>query len=81
MGSHYHFFEVNPALHFDRLAARGFRLNIDIIFVFNAIQPGFCNESIDLGNDFPLVDNFLLITQSGVAVKAPVLPLISKPCT
>ena len=28
VGSHYHFFEVNPALHFDRLAARGFRLNI-----------------------------------------------------
>lgn len=28
VGSHYHFFEVNPALRFDRLAARGFRLNI-----------------------------------------------------
>ena len=28
VGSHYHFFEVNPALSFDREAARGFRLNI-----------------------------------------------------
>ena len=28
VGSHYHFFEVNDALHFDRPAARGMRLNI-----------------------------------------------------
>lgn len=28
VGSHYHFAEVNPALQFDRLAARGWRLNI-----------------------------------------------------
>ena len=28
VGSHYHFFEVNPALVFDREKARGFRLNI-----------------------------------------------------
>jgi urease subunit beta len=28
VGSHYHFFEVNEALLFDRAAARGFRLNI-----------------------------------------------------
>ena len=28
VGSHFHFFEVNTALDFDRLAARGFRLNI-----------------------------------------------------
>jgi urease subunit beta len=28
IGSHYHFFEVNEALLFDRAAARGFRLNI-----------------------------------------------------
>lgn len=28
VGSHYHFFEVNPALQFDRDLARGFRLNI-----------------------------------------------------
>lgn len=28
VGSHYHFFEVNPALAFDRPAARGFRLDI-----------------------------------------------------
>ncbi len=28
IGSHFHFYEVNPALAFDREAARGFRLNI-----------------------------------------------------
>jgi len=28
VGSHYHFFEVNDALHFERSGARGMRLNI-----------------------------------------------------
>jgi len=28
VGSHYHFYEVNSGLRFDREAARGFRLNI-----------------------------------------------------
>jgi urease subunit beta len=28
VGSHYHFFETNEALRFDRTASRGFRLNI-----------------------------------------------------
>ncbi|MBK8184060.1 MAG: urease subunit beta [Candidatus Competibacteraceae bacterium] len=28
VGSHYHFFETNPALRFDRARARGCRLNI-----------------------------------------------------
>ncbi len=28
VGSHYHFFEVNPFLTFDRSMSRGFRLNI-----------------------------------------------------
>ena len=28
VGSHYHFYEVNPALEFDRELARGYRLNI-----------------------------------------------------
>jgi urease subunit beta len=28
VGSHYHFFETNPALQFDRDRARGFRLDI-----------------------------------------------------
>jgi urease subunit beta len=28
VGSHFHFFETNAALQFDRAAARGFRLNI-----------------------------------------------------
>jgi urease subunit beta len=28
VGSHYHFFEINPALKFDRRKARGMRLDI-----------------------------------------------------
>jgi len=28
VGSHYHFFETNPALEFEREKTRGFRLNI-----------------------------------------------------
>jgi urease subunit beta len=28
VGSHYHFFETNAALHFDRAKSRGFRLDI-----------------------------------------------------
>lgn len=28
VGSHYHFYEVNPALRFEREIARGFHLNI-----------------------------------------------------
>jgi urease subunit beta len=28
VGSHYHFYETNSALQFDRESARGFRLNI-----------------------------------------------------
>ena len=28
IGSHYHFFEVNPTLEFDRPKARGMRLNV-----------------------------------------------------
>src|SRR4051794_24552070 len=28
VGSHFHFFEVNEALRFDRAAARGMRLNV-----------------------------------------------------
>ena len=28
VGSHYHFYEVNPALKFDREACKGYRLNI-----------------------------------------------------
>lgn len=28
VGSHYHFFETNPALKFERKKTRGFRLNI-----------------------------------------------------
>ena len=31
VGSHYHFFETNPALHFDRDKTLGFRLDIPAV--------------------------------------------------
>ena len=40
VGSHYHFFEVNEALLFDRDAARGYRLNIPAGTAVR-FEPGF----------------------------------------
>jgi urease subunit beta len=39
VGSHYHFFEVNPALSFDRTLARGRRLDIPAGTAFR-FEPG-----------------------------------------
>ena len=39
VGSHYHFFETNPALKFDRKKARGMRLNI-AAGTWCALNPG-----------------------------------------
>jgi urease subunit beta len=39
VGSHYHFFEVNPALSFDRAVARGMRLDIPAGTAFR-FEPG-----------------------------------------
>ena len=43
VGSHYHFQETNPALVFDRAAARGFRLNIAAGTAFR-FEPGQSRE-------------------------------------
>jgi urease subunit beta len=39
VGSHFHFFEVNEALHFDRAATRGWRLNIAAVTAVR-FEPG-----------------------------------------
>jgi urease subunit beta len=39
VGSHYHFFETNPALRFDRMQARGMRLDIAAGAAFR-FEPG-----------------------------------------
>src|SRR5260370_38718454 len=58
VGSHYHFFEVNDALEFDRVAARGMRLNIPAGTSVR-FEPGegkvvhlveFAGEKLGLGN-------------------------------
>src|SRR5438876_4253911 len=43
VGSHYHFFETNPALKFDRKKARGMRLNI-VAGTAVRLEPGKTRE-------------------------------------
>jgi urease subunit beta len=52
VGSHFHFFEVNAALRFDRSKARGFRLNI-IAGTAVRFEPGQERtiELVELGGD------------------------------
>jgi urease subunit beta len=52
VGSHYHFFEVNDALRFDRAAARGMRLNIPAGTAVR-FEPGQSRdvELVDLAGD------------------------------
>ena len=47
VGSHYHFFETNPALKFDRKKARGMRLDIaaGTAVRFEPARPATCNWS------------------------------------
>ena len=46
VGSHYHFFETNPALKFDRKKARGMRLDIaaGTAVRFEPGKPATCNS-------------------------------------
>mgnify|MGYP005853053947 CR=1 FL=1 len=46
VGSHFHFFETNPALSFDRKAAYGMRLDIPAGTAIR-FEPG-CEEDVDL---------------------------------
>ena len=52
VGSHYHFFETNTALHFDRDLARGMRLNIAAGTAVR-FEPGQTRtvELVDLGGE------------------------------
>ena len=52
VGSHYHFFETNDALDFDRAAARGMRLNIPAGTAVR-FEPGQTRdvELVDLAGD------------------------------
>lgn len=52
VGSHYHFFETNDALDFDRAAARGMRLNIPAGTAVR-FEPGQSRdvELVDLAGD------------------------------
>src|SRR5258708_18837471 len=65
VGSHYHFAEVNPALSFDRAAARGFRLDI-AAGTSVRFEPGISIE-------VPLV------AYSGARIAAGFRPDISRP--
>jgi urease subunit beta len=52
VGSHYHFYEVNEALQFDRQQARGFRLNI-VAGTAVRFEPGQSRtvELVELGGE------------------------------
>ena len=52
VGSHYHFFETNEALAFDRMSARGWRLNIPAGTAVR-FEPGQQRtvELVELGGD------------------------------
>jgi urease subunit beta len=52
VGSHFHFYEVNTALHFDRDQSRGFRLNITAGTAVR-FEPGQKRtiELVELGGD------------------------------
>ena len=52
VGSHYHFYETNPALQFDRQSAYGFRLNIAAGTAIR-FEPGQSRqvELVELGGD------------------------------
>jgi urease subunit beta len=52
VGSHYHFAEANPALQFDRTAARGHRLDI-AAGTSVRFEPGICRTVVvvPLGGD------------------------------
>jgi urease subunit beta len=52
VGSHYHFFETNPALDFDRARARGYRLDIPAGTAVR-FEPGQSREValVEIGGD------------------------------
>ena len=54
VGSHYHFHETNPALAFDRDAARGFRLDIP------------AGTAVDVGITHPTEFDFYLCSHQGI---------------
>ena len=53
VGSHYHFFETNPALEFDRAATRGFRLDIPAGTAVR-FEPGQSREVVFVTLDRPV---------------------------
>ena len=65
VGSHYHFFETNAALSFDRAATRGFRLNIAAGTAVR-FEPGQARavELVELGGD-------RIVVGFGAAVMGP----------
>ncbi len=80
VGSHYHFFETNEALQFDRKTSRGMRLNIASGTAVR-FEPGQSRtvELVDLAGGRTVFGFRGLIMGSLAARKAPALKAVPKP--
>jgi len=80
VGSHYHFFETNEALQFDRKASRGMRLNIASGTAVR-FEPGQSRtvELVDLAGSRTVFGFRGLVMGSLAAKKAPASKAVAKP--
>ena len=80
VGSHYHFFETNVALQFDRKTSRGMRLNIASGTAVR-FEPGQSRtvELVDLSGSRTVFGFRGLVMGSLAAKKSPVASAVAKP--
>ena len=80
VGSHYHFFETNVALQFDRKASRGMRLNIASGTAVR-FEPGQSRtvELVDLSGSRTVFGFRGLVMGSLAAKKSPATSSVAKP--
>ena len=80
VGSHYHFFETNEALHFDRKTSRGMRLNIASGTAVR-FEPGQSRtvELVDLAGSRTVFGFRGLVMGSLAAKKVPAAKAVAKP--
>ena len=82
VGSHYHFFETNVALQFDRKTSRGMRLNIASGTAVR-FEPGQSRtiELVDLAGSRTVFGFRGLVMGSLAAKKAPVTKAVATPAS
>ena len=82
VGSHYHFFETNEALHFDRKTSRGMRLNIASGTAVR-FEPGQSRtvELVDLAGSRTVFGFRGLVMGSLATKKAPAPKVVARPAS